>query len=716
MKNKNNLALIATLYNNHSANLYSDIYFPIINFGIATISKSQYDTEKYYDIEFLQSTIEQDFGIKIPLIVLKQALKALVSQQQDITIKLYEKGEKFQIIKEWDVYIDKSIEERISSVIKDFDELEEAFQVFIEKSNITTDKSFIEFFTKNTEDIFKYLDHLEAVPSIDENYYHIANFLIQIKENNPRLFKLANNTFWASIISAFLKREVDLNIKPEARVYYYLDSSLVMAILNLDSEINTIYGSELLSAIVASGHIPCIHPLTIKEIDSILFSVEKSGPNHGSAIESAYYRRNLNPVGILKIRNSLPELLKNAKIQIIENSSKKELDEICEKYKNRQIVNLLKETRGYSNGSIRDVHDIFMCDFIIKKRGNIQNIEKTNSSFVSLNSELISFVKQEFREKISPILHPANIISDLWLHDPKCTLVKENGLTEMMTRCIALNNTDVRRKLRQLAKFIETDSLTESDYIAVYNSLINRSQIVLKKFDSIEDSEKVNGDTTRSIVAEIIQVSKVEEVNRIKHLESIQNQNEVIVIQNKVLIEEIESFKRTIADNVKNQSIVVQQNTDKDREIEKLKHQQKQLLKLTNRSKEIVSLVQALDIKKRKGISMLKFWVLLIPEILAFCLLALSVGLYFHNTDFSQKDYFSVFKTLPGIISIASFAISLLLFSVKMKDSVILSARIKYNSIQEEQIKHWLSKNKEYDLLLSEKKEIDLKLKSFEEE
>lgn len=475
MTNKNNLALIATLYNNHSANLYSDIYFPIINFGVATISKSQHDIEKYYDIEFLQSTIEQDFGIKIPLIVLKQALKALVSQQQDITIKLYEKGEKFQIVKEWDVYIDKSIEERISSVIKDFEELEEAFQVFIEKSNITTDKSFIEFFTKNTEDIFKYLDHLEAVPSIDENYYHIANFLIQIKENNPRLFKLANNTFWASIISAFLKREVDLNIKPEARVYYYLDSSLVMAILDLDSEINTIYGSELLSAIVASGHIPCIHPLTIREIDSILFSVEKSGPNHGSAIESAYYRRNLNPVGILKIRNSLPELLNNAKVQIIENSSKSELDEICEKYKNKQIVNLLKETRGYSNGGIRDVHDIFMCDFIIKKRGNVQNIEKTNSSFVSLNSELIAFVKQEFREKISPILHPANIISDLWLHDPKCTLVKENGLTEMMTRCIALNNTDVRRKLRQLAKFIETDSLTESDYVAVYNSLINRS-------------------------------------------------------------------------------------------------------------------------------------------------------------------------------------------------------------------------------------------------
>jgi hypothetical protein len=713
---KNNLALIATLYNNHSANLYSDIYFPIINYGIATISKNQHDIEKYYDIEFLQSTIEQDFGIKIPLIVLRQALKTLVSQQQDITIKLYEKGEKFQIIKEWDVFIDKSIEERLSSVLKDFDELEDAFRVFIEKSNVTTNKSFSEFFSENTNDIFKYLDNLEAVPSINENYFHVANFLIQIKEKNSHLFKLANNTFWASVISAFLKRDVDINIKPEKRVYYYLDSSLVLAILDLDSELNAIYGSELLSAIVASGHIPCIHPLTIKEIDGILHSVERSGPHNGSAIENAYYRRNLNPVGILKIRNSLPELLNNAKIQIVGNYSKNELDDICNKYKNKPKVNLLKETRGYSNGGIRDVHDIFMCDYIIKKRGSIQNIEKANSSFISLNSNLIVFVRQEFTEKISPIIHPSNIISDLWLHDPKCTLIKENGLTEIMSRCIALNNTDVRRKLRQLAKFIDADNLSESDYIAVYNSLVNRSQNVLKKFDSIEDSQNDNREESRSIVAEIIQVSKVEEDNRINNLKSIQNQNEEIANQNQKLITEIELFKNTIADNLKHESVIKKQNVNKDGEIEKLKQERKQLLKLTNRIKEIDSLLLSFEKGKEKSISMFKFWFLFIPEIVAICLFIFSIILYLVNVDSQQKNYLSILTTLSGIVSLIAFSISILLFLYKFKDSVILSPKIKHQSIRDEQVKYWITNNKEYSELLAEKEDIELKLKAFDEE
>lgn len=716
MTNKSNLALIATLYNNHSANLYSDIYFPIINFGVATISKSQNDTEKYYDIEYLQTTIEKDFGIKIPLIVLRQALQALVSQQKDITIKLFEKGEKFQIIKEWDVYIDKSTEERLTSVLQDFDKLEEAFVDFVETNNIDTDKSFLEFFSENTNDIFKYLDNLEAIPTIDENYYHVANFLIQIKERNHDLFKLANNTFWASVISAFLKRNADLNIKPEKKVYYYLDSSLVLAILDLDSELNTIYGSELLSAIIASGHTPCIHPLTIKEIDSILYSVERSGPNHGSAIENAYHRRGLNPVGILKIRNSLPELLRKAGIQIFENDSKNQLDEVCNKYRNKPKVNLLKQSRGYSNGGIRDVHDIFMCDFIIKKRGNVQNIEKVNSSFVSLNSDLIAFVKQEFKENISPIIHPSNIISDLWLHDPKCTLIKESGLTEMMSRCIALNNTDVRRKLRQLAKFIDNDSLSESDYVAVYNSLVNRSQNVLKKFESIEVSESDNKEVAQSIVAEIIQVSNAEENDREKNLKLIQNQNKEITNQNQKLITEIELFKKTIEDNLKNQSHIKQQSENKDDEIEKLKQEKKRLLELTSRINDIDLEIKSYEKEKEKSISMVKFWFLFLPELFAICLFLFSIILYLSNMDWVQNNYLSILKTSSGVVSLIAFSVSILLFLYKFKDSVILSPKIKYQSIKNEQIKYWESNNGGYTILLDERKEIKLQLKAYNEE
>jgi len=175
MTNKSNIALIATLYSNHNADLYSDIYFPIINYGIATICKDQYDFEKYYDIDNLQKIIESQFGIKIPLIVLRQALTALVNHQKDIILKLYDKGTKFQIRKNWNVLIDESIEDRLSLILDEFAQLEKSFQEYVIRQNISTDKTFLDFFSDNTEDIFKYLDQLDSIPSINEQSSSIGN-------------------------------------------------------------------------------------------------------------------------------------------------------------------------------------------------------------------------------------------------------------------------------------------------------------------------------------------------------------------------------------------------------------------------------------------------------------------------------------------------------------------------------------------------------------
>jgi hypothetical protein len=710
MLNKNNLGLIATLYSNHNANLYSDIYFPIINYSIATITKSQNGIEQYYDVEFLQETISKEFGIKIPLIVLKQAINALVSQNKDIKIRLFSKGEKFLIEKEWDLYTDNSIEERLSSVLLNYDELEDSFQKYLEENSVTSDKSFLEFFSDNTDDILKYLDNLEAIPNVNENYYHLVNFLIQIKKKNYRLFKLANTTFWASVISAFLKRDVDLKIKPEKQVQYYLDSSLVLGVLDLDSELNTIYGEELVSAITAAGHKPCIHPLTIKEIDGILQSVEKSGPHPGSAIEEAYYRRNLNAVSMLQIRNSLAQLLKKSNIQILENNSPNELDDIGKSYKNKPKVKSLKGRRGFSNGGIRDVHDIFMCDFIIKRRGNVQNIEKTNSSFVTLNTDLIVFVKKEYSHTISPTLHPSNVISDLWLHDPKCTLTKDNGLTIMMSRCISLNNTDVRRKLGQLAKFVDTDSITEDDYTAIYNSLVNRSKSILNKIGDLKNESK---EESKSIVVDIIEVSKKEEQNRLKKIHALENKTDEIIKNNEKLTIDLELFKKTIENNKKHQTDVEKNSKEKDEEINKLKTERPTATRLNKRLKDIDSSMSKMEKDKDANTSMNKYWMLLVPEIIAIALFLFSIIMYISNIN--CQSYLSFFNTQKGYLSIFTFAIALLVFLYKAKESVVLSPKLKYQAILEEQESYWLKKNEIYSKLLIEKEKIILELKSLEE-
>lgn len=66
--NKTNYALITALYDTKGADLYNDVYFPIIKYEIVNQYYTQTDIEKYYDLEELQSLINADFGIVIPCI------------------------------------------------------------------------------------------------------------------------------------------------------------------------------------------------------------------------------------------------------------------------------------------------------------------------------------------------------------------------------------------------------------------------------------------------------------------------------------------------------------------------------------------------------------------------------------------------------------------------------------------------------------------------
>ena len=260
--NKTNFALLAVLYDTEGADLYHDIYFPIIKYSLATICTQQIDSAKYYDTSALQQNIVNSFGIKIPLIVLKQCVKAIGKANNDFSITVYENGEKYQIKKIWDVSVSETIDIKMDRVVKYFDQLEIEFKKYSQDKSIETDKTFLNFFTDNTDDLFKYMNDLDSATLINENYLHIVRFLLELKRTKEELFNVANDIFWGSCVAAFLKREVNLDIKPIDCIDYYLDSSLVMAILDLDSEANVVYAKELLEIIKASGNRAVVNTMT----------------------------------------------------------------------------------------------------------------------------------------------------------------------------------------------------------------------------------------------------------------------------------------------------------------------------------------------------------------------------------------------------------------------------------------------------------------------
>lgn len=699
--NKRNYALMAVLYDTKEADLYHDIYFPIIKYAIATLCSSQNNIEKYYDLTDLQNEIILLFGINIPLIVLKQSIKAVSISSEDISLSIYEKGSKFQIKKSWDVELQNNIDSKLTDVISHFDKLEEEFQLYLKKESITSDKTFLDFFTDNTEEIFRYIDQLDSIPIINENYIHIARFLSDLNKKQNELFIVANNIFWGSVISAFLKRQVDLSVKPVDQVRYYLDSSLLMAILDLDSEANVLYGNELLNIIKASGNRVHVHPLTLKEVNSILYSVENSGvPNTNSSIESAYYRRSLSPSLILKIRSSLSHLVEEKGI-FIDFVPDNYLEEIQISYRKKPIVQELKKSRSnnYSE-NIRDVHDIYMNDFVKNMRGDIFVREKINSYFVSLNTDLMEFLYTRERSHFPTIIHPSKIVSELWIHNSQCTLVKKNGLLEVLSRCIALNNTDVRRKLRSISKYFDDDIYSEENYIALYKALISRSKRVLDEVSQIDAESKPESNiTSKSHLSGAIRIALEEDAIRTKKISEIESQYNDVHDNLEKLKEEVLFTKSALLENEKQKETLAETKQRHERLIADLNLKIFKHEKLKSIEEEILIIDKELLIlenQKESSIKTLKYWCLLVMEILCCCFLGLCLFyLGFLIISSKSMDWDSL-NNYKGIVSIVTVICSILIGSTNAKNLYIFSPYIHYHLLVNDQVRYWEDKNPRY--------------------
>ena len=172
---KTNYALITALYDTKGAVLYNDVYFPIIKYEIVNQYYTQVDIEKYYDIETLQDIIDSDFGIKIPLIVLKQSIRAIGKNKNGISLSIYENGKQFKIQKAWDISINLSIDSKSQEIAAKFEELEQQYKLFLETEGLFCENTFIDFYSDNTEEILSYLEGNNSDAIIDEKY---VNWLI----------------------------------------------------------------------------------------------------------------------------------------------------------------------------------------------------------------------------------------------------------------------------------------------------------------------------------------------------------------------------------------------------------------------------------------------------------------------------------------------------------------------------------------------------------
>lgn len=700
-------ALIAALYDSKNANFYRDIYFPIIKYSIAEMYYENLKGSKYFNIPDLQNSITTRFGVNIPQIVLEQAIKAIEKNNDEIRLRYFKDGQLFNVFGVWDLSINESIDGKAEDIRNKFEQLELTFQHYLTFEGLDCDKTFFDFFSDYSEDTFSYIETGFSSISVDEKYTNLASFINWVKEHQTDLYDVVADVFWASIIAGFLRRSnADLGLKAADNTAYYLDSSLILAILDLDSEENSTYAKELLVLIKTAGATPKVHSITIKEVSRILESVEhEQGPRAGSAIEMGYIRQGLTPSLVLKLRNNLEKELEGKLGFVIDRINPNEISSIENKLKNNSDVKLLAEKWNSTNDDrLREIHDIYICNYVNQRNSSVATIDKYNNFFITKNIDLLALAKEH--NNLS-LLHPGQLVLNLWIHNATSSIVKKSGLVESISRCFAMNQTDVRNKLKAISRYISKDTFSLEDIKYMYSALIKRSKKAIENVDELIGAEGDDDDKKASIVKILMETSKNEEQER-QH-SRLEDKEEMQRLES-----EIDSLKKTISaiqtekDSSAEKIITLQsqiktaasENTAKEKEITELKgiieqNKKKEELRKAINQKKIA--IQELDMQRQKSVRYFKFWFTIGWEFIF--LVGLLVSLTLFILAICKKQEFGH--------SLAATVFSILGLIPRCRDLYILTPIVKRNQIKEEQLKSWDDRHPEYRKELEDLKKLE---------
>lgn len=488
---KSNYAFVSALYASRTKGLYSEMYFPIIKYALAKIFAEKKGERVYCTADEVSEFIDDKFGIKIPTIVIAKSV-CKIGNNQNFSLVVYEKGNTFQINGAF--YDEDNIEEKERFFSGKLEEIETKYQEFLTQQGCSDDGvTFVQFIADNTDDILGYFEN-ENKKCVNEKYATLILFLQYVHDSDKELYSIVHQLFWSSIVVAFLKSDKPLvndsnnGIKTE----YFLDTSIVLGLLELSTSLKQTYSKEVCSIILNSGGLLKVNPMTVEEIKYILEKVEQNGPNPLTDIYDSYTRRKLIPNDLAKIRLNLDKKLLALQIDVFPNMSPPAVQQVINDYKGKAVTKLLGEMRNNSQSSyfkdnFREIHDVYMDDYIKGRRKE----KKLNGNvhFMTDNIDLVNFCHAQ-HENTSYMVSIGKVILDLWMHNKQEIDVSDCVLTETMARCLGLHKSNVRYKIMEVARFYNQtkDDFDPQVYKDFISHLYRRAKNVISTVEQISQS------------------------------------------------------------------------------------------------------------------------------------------------------------------------------------------------------------------------------------
>ncbi len=547
MMKKSNYAFVSALYASKTKGLYSDIYFPIIKYALAKIFAAKIDGNVYCTADKVSEFIDDKFGIKIPTIVIAKSV-CKIGNNQNFSLVVYENGNTFQI--KGAFYDEDNIEEKERFFSDKLEEIETKYQEFLTQQGCSDDGvTFVQFIADNTDEILGYFEN-ENKNCVNERYATLILFLQYVHNADKELYSVVHQLFWSSVVVAFLKSEKPLinDLVNGIKTEYFLDTSIVLGLLELSTSLKETYSKEVCSIILNSGGLLRVNPMTVEEIKYILEKVEQNGPNPLTDIYDSYTRKKLIPNDLAKIRLNLEKKLLALQIDVFPNMSPGAIQKIINDYKRKTVTKLLGDIRHNNQSSsfkdnFREIHDIYMDDYI-KTRRKEKNLSE-NIHFMTDNVDLVNFCHAQ-HEDTNYMITTGKVILNLWMHNKQEIDVSDCVLTETMARCLGLHKSNVRYKIMEVARFYNQ---TKDDFDPqVYKDFIAHLYRRAKNVISTTEQISMNGPIPQSI-AKLIKEAVDKDNEAYKNsLALATRKNQELQKESENKEKQIENIKNTVAD------------------------------------------------------------------------------------------------------------------------------------------------------------------------
>lgn len=425
----------------NSTDIYSAVYIPICKRALSLFAKQNTDG---CDND-IKNIISIEYDIDLPLLIVRKLIRSVMNDlsrkdKNKFDFKINETGNNFNF--SFKSFSFSSIEDSYDTEKRKSNALQKAFELFAEKQgdDIHNIPTFSDFINKNKNKVSSFLSGRvhDIADSSEVSFMTHVRFLQYIEQNDDNLYQVTKQIFIGSVIASYLESNFDLDAKLERGTSYYLDTQIVLELLDLQRAEDTIPTRELIKLIYETGGNVRLMDITLEEIktniNTAIRNYDRNNPT--TTINEACIRLGKNKTWLISLCGNLENILQNDYRINIDKVPKSDID----RFENTDDAVQLKEMRYKKHSAI---HDVVAYLYVREKRkydSNKKLLQKASYWFVTANKTLCDFnVSKKNNGNTSEIIMPEELTSLLFLQNPKklSGRVSSIGLNELIAQTLS---------------------------------------------------------------------------------------------------------------------------------------------------------------------------------------------------------------------------------------------------------------------------------------